>query len=114
MFDSLIIVKNNKGWTYANKKTFKPITKKTFDYVTPFARGYALVVEKKNLNIIDANFNVVFNVIDKGISTTELKQLADLIFDSFKNGKSYQYIRKNDKYGILRLKAIKEVKIRKI
>lgn len=114
VFDSLIIVKNNKGWTYANKKTFKPITKKTFDYVTPFARGYALVVEKKNLNIIDANFNVVFNVIDKGISTTELKQLADLIFDSFKNGKSYQYIRKNDKYGILRLKAIKEVKIRKI
>ncbi len=112
--DSLIIVKNNKGWTYADKKTFKAITKKTFDHITPFVRGYALAVEKKKLNIIDTNFNVVFNVIDGGLSASELQGLANQIYEAYKNGKSYQYIRKNDKFGILRLKAIKEVKIKKI
>ncbi len=114
VFDSLIMVKNKKGWTYANKKTFKPITTKTFDYLTPFAKGYALAVEKKKLNIIDTNFNVVFNVIDKDLAPNELEQMANLIFEAYKNGKSYQYIRKDNKYGILRLKAIKEIKIKKI
>lgn len=114
VFDSLIMVKNKKGWTYADKRTFKPVTTKTFDYLTPFAKGYALVVEKKKLNIIDTNFNVVFNVIDKDFAPIELEQLANLIFEAYKNGKSYQYIRKDNKYGILRLKAIKEIKIKKI
>ncbi|MCK9199177.1 MAG: WG repeat-containing protein, partial [Bacilli bacterium] len=35
VFDSLIMVKNKKGWTYADKRTFKPVTTKTFDYITP-------------------------------------------------------------------------------
>ena len=108
------MVKNKKGWTYADKRTFKPVTTKTFDYITPFTKGYALVVEKKKLNIIDTNFNIVFNVIDKDLAPNELEQMANLIFEAYKNGKSYQYIRKDNKYGILRLKAIKEIKIKKI
>ena len=51
--------------------------------------------KKKKLNIIDTNFNVVFNVIDKDFAPIELEQLANLIFEAYKNGKSYQYVRKD-------------------
>lgn len=112
-FDSIILVKNSKGWTYANRKTFIPITKQYFDYLTPFHRGYAFAVNGKELFVIDNNYNKVFNIIDSGLIKSELEQLANLLYVSFKKGKSYQYIRKNDKYGVFRLKAIKEVKIKK-
>lgn len=112
-FDSIILVKNSKGWTYANRKTFIPITKQYFDYLTPLHRGYAFAVNGKELFVIDNNYNKVFNIIDSGLIKSELEQLANLLYVSFKKGKSYQYIRKNDKYGVFRLKAIKEVKIKK-
>lgn len=112
-FDSVILVRNSKGWTYANRKTFIPITKQYFDYLTPLHRGYAFAVNGKELFVIDNNYNKVFNIIDSGLIKSELEQLANLLYVSFKKGKSYQYIRKNDKYGVFRLKAIKEVKIKK-
>lgn len=113
VFDSIIIVKDSKGWTYADKNTFKPLTEKRFDFITPITKGYAFVVEGKELNIIDINFNTVFTVINKGLVQTELEQMANLLQYAYKQGMSYQYVRKNDKYGIFRLKAIKEVRIKK-
>lgn len=113
VFDSIIIVKDSKGWTYANKKTFRPLTEKRFDFITPMTKGYAFVVEGKELNIIDRNFNTVFTVINKGLVQAELEQMATLLQYAYKQGMSYQYVRKDDKYGIFRLKAIKEVRIKK-
>jgi hypothetical protein len=113
IFDSIIIVKDSKGWTYANKKTFRPLTEKHFDFITPITKGYAFVVEGKELNIIDRNFNTVFTVISKGLVQAELEQMATLLQYAYKQGMSYQYVRKDDKYGIFRLKAIKEVRIKK-
>lgn len=112
-FDSVIMVKDSKGWTYANKKTFIPLTNKHYDYITPMKKGYAFVVEGKELNIIDKNYNTVFNVINKGLVQAELEQIANLLSNAYKQGMQYQYVRKNDKYGIFRLKAIKEVRIKK-
>lgn len=112
-FDSIILVKDSKGWTYANRKTFIPITEKYFDYLTPLVKGYAFAIKGKELFVIDTNYNNVFNIIDSGLIKSELEQLADLLYNSYKKGKSYQYVRKNDKYGVFRLKAIKEVKIKK-
>ena len=113
VFDSLIIIKDSKGWTYINRKTLKPITQKHYDYLTPFHNGFAITVEDKKLNVINKNFENVFNIISSGLVESELEQMANLIYDSYKRGKSFQYIRKNDKYGILRLRAIKEIKIKK-
>ena len=75
---------------------------------------YLIHRNKSTFGKIDTNFNVVNNVIDKDLAPNELEQMANLIFEAYKNGKSYQYIRKDNKYGILRLKAIKEIKIKKI
>lgn len=111
-FDSVILVKNSKGWTYANRQTLIPLTNQYFDYITPLHRGYAFAVKGKELYVIDNNYNKIFNIIDSGLIKSELEQLANLLYVSFKKGKSYQYIRKNDKYGVFRLKAIKEVKIK--
>lgn len=113
VFDSLMIMKDSKGWTYVNKQTLKPITKKRYDYLTPFHKGYAIAVKGKALNIIDMNFEDVFNIVSSGLSRSQQEETANLIYDSYKRGKSYQYIRKDNKIGILRLKAIKEVKIKK-
>lgn len=112
-FDSIIIVKDNKGMLYANRKTLKPINNIHFDYITPMAKGYAFVVENKELKIIDKDFNRLFTIIEKDLVQSELEQMADLLHHAHKEGYSYQYVRKNDKYGVFRLKPIKEVKIKK-
>lgn len=113
VFDSLIIVKHKKGWTYADRKTLKLVSSQYYDHITPFYKGFALVVEGKNLNVINKDFETVYNIISSELVYTELEQMANLIFESYKKGKSFQYIRKNDKYGVLGLKAIKEIRIKK-
>ncbi|MDR0971117.1 MAG: WG repeat-containing protein [Bacteroidales bacterium] len=109
-FDSIIIVKDSKGWLYASRKTFKPINDKHFDYITPMVKGYGFVVEGKKLNIVDEKFNTIFNVIESGAVKAELENISNLLYNAYKNGKSYQIISLNNKYGILGLKAIKEIK----
>ncbi|MFA7081390.1 MAG: WG repeat-containing protein, partial [Bacteroidales bacterium] len=92
VFDSLMIIKDKKGWTYVDKQTLKPITKKHYDFVTPFHRGYALVIRGKELNVIDKDFEDVFSIVSSGLVKSELEAMANLIYDSYKRGKGYQYI----------------------
>jgi hypothetical protein len=113
VFDSIIIVKDSKGMLYANRKTLKPINDIRYNYITPMTKGYAFVVEGKELKIIDKDFNKVFTIIDTDLVQSELEQMANLLYYAHKEGFSYQYIRKNDKYGVFRLKPIREVKIKK-
>ena len=113
VFDSLMIIKDKEGWTYVNKKTLIPITDKHYDYITPFHKGFALVINGKELKVIDKDFEDVFSIISSGLVRSELEEMANLIYDSYKRGKGFQVIRKDNKFGVLRLKAIKEVKIKK-
>lgn len=109
VFDSLLLVKDDKGWTYADKYTFRPITTKRYFYISPMVNGYAFVVENEKLNIIDKNFNTIFSVIDKGSTNTELQAIARVLYASYLNQKDYEIVKNGNKYGIIRLKIIKDI-----
>ncbi|MBP1630114.1 MAG: Leptospira repeat protein [Bacteroidetes bacterium] len=109
VFDSLLLVKDQKGWTYADKYTFRPITTKRYFYISPMVNGYAFVVENEKLNVIDKNFNTIFSVIDKGSTNTELQAIARILYASYLNQKDYEIVKNGNKYGIIRLKIIKDI-----
>jgi hypothetical protein len=105
--NTALIAKDRNGWAYLDHNTLKPLNNKRFEYLTPFCKGYAFVVQKDKLNIIDNNFSVVMNVIGKEMIKAEKEQSAYLLYKSFKDGMPFTLVRNGDKYGIFRLTALK-------
>ncbi len=57
--DGIICAKTEKGWSYFDSETFKPLTEKTFDALGSFVKGIAFAAKDNTLLVLDKSYNAL-------------------------------------------------------